>query len=626
MKELKMCIAILLQSKKESKLVHWAARLASARGVPLMLVWAQHRRGGSKIEECTDLDSVPAELAGCCEDLAGNGFCYPPDSSANSESDSGSAKPALHVFNVYSENVPRDVRSLLEEKKPTCLVIPRDADLRPGSPESAPLDYLMSHLPCEMILLTAGSRESGTCREILTPVGEGPHSVSCLRLAHDLVSTGTANLVALHVEPEIDETAKLAALRILSGTVERAFGTAPDNVHQRVELTRNVVKGIERAVGDSTDLIVVGIKRSGFSRRFNAGGIAGKLTEAELGPTIAIVQSALPISSRFGRKCDELLRDWVPQLARDMRVDLVERVQRSSRWDFDFILLICLSTIIAAGGLIQDSAAVVIGAMLVAPLMTPLLGAGLAMVQGNPVLFRDTLYTVLRGFLVAYAVAILVAIVAGWFVPVHLTDELRARGEPTPLDILVAMVGGIAAAYASGRPNLLSALPGVAIAAALVPPIATSGISLWLGDFGLAFRSALLFVTNIVAIILGTALAFRATGIRGVHQHGTFDRWSLLAGAVVVLLTISLGVFEAMPLTEEGRPIRELVNELSEQDAWHCTSTEWKIIDGQRWLTVRLTSPTAMTQEQLDGIRSAIREGKTGPTKVRFVTETLDDP
>ena len=484
-------------------------------------------------------------------------------------------------------------------------------------------DHLVSNVPCEIILLTPGDREVGNCREIVTPVGEGPHSASCLRMANDLVTAGNANLVALHVEPEIDVTAKQAAELILGKTVDRALGVNQEHVEKRVELANNVIQGIKQSIGDNTDLIVLGLKRTGLSKRFNSQGIAEKLIESKPGPTIAVVQSAIPIASRVGRKVDELFCGLVPQLPRDQRVRLVQRVQRSSQWDFDFVMLICMSTMIAAGGLIQNSPAVVIGAMLVAPLMTPLLGAGLAIVQGNMVLFRNTLLTVLRGFLLAYAIGFLVAMVASLFLKVDLTDELWARGNPTVLDIAIGMVGGIAAAYASGRPNLLSALPGVAIAAALVPPIATSGIAVWLGEFGLAFRSAMLFFTNIVAIIVGTALAFRATGIRATHQFGTFNRWTIPAAVMLLMMTILLAAYELMP-THRGdiESTKTQINELATQYQWTCTSAEREFKAGKEVLTIHLASAKAIPQTRLDEISSLFTSGKEEPPEIRFVTET----
>jgi len=93
------------------------------------------------------------------------------------------------------------------------------------------------------------------------------------------------------------------------------------------------------------------------------------------------------------------------------------------------------------------------------------------------------------------------------------SGEMAARDLPAMLDLLVALFSGVAAAYAMSRPNLLSALPGVAIAAALVPPIATAGMAMTMGNLELGGGALLLFFTNIVAIVLGTAVTFWAVGI-----------------------------------------------------------------------------------------------------------------
>jgi len=629
-----MSVAIVLQSKQDLQLIHWAARMATARKTELCLIWAQKRRGDAKVSHVKSLDEAPSKLIPVLEDLVQNGYYF--ESSEDDFEDVSSSsgiieegeivKPKelpVKLITVRSEHTHYEIEKELEEHSTTTLILPRDAQLKAGSSESQLHDHLVGKVPCEIILLTPGDHEVGRCREIVTPVGEGPHSASCLRMANDLATAGNANLVALHVEPEIDETARQAAEHILGKTVDRALGKNQGLVEKRVELANNVIQGINQTIGSNTDLIILGLKRSGLSKRFNSQGIAEKLIQSKPGPSIAVVQSAIPIASRLGRRVDELFCGVVPQLPREERVGLVERVQRSSQWDFDFVMLICMSTIIAAGGLIQNSPAVVIGAMLVAPLMTPLLGAGLAIVQGNMVLFQNTLYTVFRGFVLAYAIGFLVAMIASLFLKVELTDELWARGNPTILDIAVAMVGGIAAAYASGRPNLISALPGVAIAAALVPPIATSGIAIWMGEFGLAFRSALLFLTNIVAIIVGTALAFRATGIRATHQFGTFNRWTIPVAVMLVLMTLLLGVYESMPAHRGDTETTKIqVNEIAQQYQWTCTSAEYETCEGKEMITICLSSAKAISQSQLDEIKAALTDKRKKPTEIRFITET----
>jgi uncharacterized hydrophobic protein (TIGR00271 family) len=186
--------------------------------------------------------------------------------------------------------------------------------------------------------------------------------------------------------------------------------------------------------------------------------------------------------------------------------------------------------------------AVVIGAMLVAPLMTPLIGGGLALVQGNWPLWRRSARAVLLGFFAALLIGMALGLAARWL-GFGLTGELAARGEPTLLDLGVAFVSGIAAAYCVARPRLSGALAGVAIAAALVPPIATVGICLSLGETVTARGAALLFGTNVVAIVLGAAMNFFAAGIRGHRERsGLWSRrlvigLALLCGGLAIPLT-----------------------------------------------------------------------------------------
>ena len=227
----------------------------------------------------------------------------------------------------------------------------------------------------------------------------------------------------------------------------------------------------------------------------------------------------------------------IPQMARAERIGVYEKLHSGSEWNFDFMTLISLSTAIAALGLLQDSSAVVIGAMLVAPLMTPILGAGLALVQGNLPLLR----TAGRAIALGYLMALLISLMLGLAFPIpELTPQLEARGGPTLLDMGVAFLSGIAAAFCLGRPGLLAALPGVAIAAALVPPIATTGVCLALGENAYARGSALLFGTNVVAIILGAAISLYASGVRGKRGAGSHQRWVRYSFLVLLLGTAAL--------------------------------------------------------------------------------------
>lgn len=189
---------------------------------------------------------------------------------------------------------------------------------------------------------------------------------------------------------------------------------------------------------------------------------------------------------------------------------ILASVARDARLDRKFLLLIILAAMIATLGLLQSSTAVVIGAMLVSPLMGPIMGVGFGLATLESNLIRRSLVTLAAGM----AVAVLVAMLIIWLSPIRdVTPELRARTQPTLLDLGVAVVGGIAGVYAIMR-KLSGVMVGVAIATALVPPLSTVGFGLVTGRFDFAMGAALLFLTNTLAI------AFAATIVARLNHFG----------------------------------------------------------------------------------------------------------
>lgn len=185
-------------------------------------------------------------------------------------------------------------------------------------------------------------------------------------------------------------------------------------------------------------------------------------------------------------------------------------VAREARLDRKFLLLITLSSAVATLGLLQNSTAVVIGAMLISPLMGPIMGLGFGLATIDSLLIRRSLYTLAAGM----GAAILIAMALVWLSPIRdVTAELQARTEPTLLDLAVAVVGGIAGVYSILK-KLSGTMVGVAIATALVPPLSTVGFGLVTGRPDFAFGAALLFLTNTLAI------AFSATAVARLNHFG----------------------------------------------------------------------------------------------------------
>ncbi|MEM8955751.1 MAG: TIGR00341 family protein [Verrucomicrobiota bacterium] len=242
-----------------------------------------------------------------------------------------------------------------------------------------------------------------------------------------------------------------------------------------------------------------------------------------------------------------------PHLERADRLALVDNLKEASQWSMNFGVMLGCSVIIAGFGLIQDSVAVIIGAMLVAPLMTPLIGTGLALVQGNFKLLADASRAMIFGSLLSLALGILLRLLT----PGHeLTMQVAVRGSPNILDLGIAFFAGVAAGYAMARPKMSGALPGVAISVALVPPLAAAGIALGSADWAIALGALLLFATNMVAIVLGSALVFRIHGIKTPKKNRTaavsMKRIILALGFALVIMTAPLA-YRLMDQIRQGQ-------------------------------------------------------------------------
>lgn len=242
--------------------------------------------------------------------------------------------------------------------------------------------------------------------------------------------------------------------------------------------------------------------------------------------------------------------DLFPTLGRGERKELVSRIEIGADGGIDFIVMMLLAAALASLGLLQGSTAVVIGAMLVAPLMGPLVAAGLALVQGNLSLFRSALSVCALGILLGLGASLFFGAINPGF---EASMEIEARGNPDVLDLFIALASGMVAAYAMGRPNLSGTLAGVAIAAALLPPLAVVGIGLTNDEIIIAGNAAILFATNLVAIILGAALIFRLLGMHVAISEKNESRWVRRATMVFTLLAVILAAPLLLNVLEKSR-------------------------------------------------------------------------
>lgn len=241
-----------------------------------------------------------------------------------------------------------------------------------------------------------------------------------------------------------------------------------------------------------------------------------------------------------------------------------------------FTMLIIFASIIATGGLLGDSVASVIGAMIVAPLMTPIMGMVVALVIGSSSRFWRSAVIVLSGVLLAISVGWIMGelMPTGW--DPTMSDQVMSRTSPKLMDLVVALASGGAGAYALSRADVADALPGVAIAISLVPPLNTVGILLAGGEGDLAQGALVLFLTNFGAILLAGTVTFIATRLASAVGRSANELRTGIIGIVVFVALIAIPLRANSNLIWQNanreQEVREIVEDWLPDDQWEIYS------------------------------------------------------
>ncbi|MGQ4490655.1 DUF389 domain-containing protein [Streptomyces sp. SAS_281] len=230
--------------------------------------------------------------------------------------------------------------------------------------------------------------------------------------------------------------------------------------------------------------------------------------------------------------------------------------------------LLVLAAVIASAGVVGDSTATVIGAMIVAPLMTPILGCALALVLARRRQVVRCLLLVTGGALAVVAIGMFLGWIAAPPDAFASNSQVSSRISPRLIDLLAALATGTVGAFALVRADISDTLPGVAIAISLVPPLAVTGLLLTVHRYHDAGESALLFATNVAAIVATGTVVFLCYGVRAGAERadmrvGQFRGWTLVAVACVVVLvavpltTGTIRVAHDRLLAADARPVAE---------------------------------------------------------------------
>lgn len=216
--------------------------------------------------------------------------------------------------------------------------------------------------------------------------------------------------------------------------------------------------------------------------------------------------------------------------------DLFISLRDDAKIDMNYLVLMVLSTLLATLGLYLDSASVIIGAMLLAPLMAPIVSMAMGILRNDIRMMHMSRDKIIVGIFIALLASTLVTLL---FPHKPVTGEMQARLNPTLLDLGVAIISGIAAAYSKSFKEIVQSLAGVAIAVALVPPLSVAGIGIGRLDLNFFGQAFLLFTTNLIGIIMAANFIFRFLGysaaIRNKRNFGL-----VLVSSVLIAIPLYL--------------------------------------------------------------------------------------
>lgn len=319
-----------------------------------------------------------------------------------------------------------------------------------------------------------------------------------------------------------------------------------------------------------------------------------------------------------------LWRKLIKPLPVSQRAEVQVNLRQAAHPGFDFFLLVILSCVIATLGLLIDSPATVIGAMLVAPLMSPIIGLGLSSITGDERLLRDSTLGVGQGALFAVLISFTITLLYRNMPFLSLTElpaEVLARTHPTPVDLGIALAGGLAAAFALAMPNISAALPGVAISTALMPPLCTVGIGLGLNSLDISVGAFLLFVTNAVTIAFAAALVFFFLGFspNSKIKLGRVPR-SLLISAfftAILLGTLTYFSYDFVKSVNQDLLLESVVKE--EAARLDTEIVEWnsKIENGTLLLDMVVRTTRLLRYEDSVELQRAIADRLQTPVAVK---------
>ncbi len=518
---------------------------------------------------------------------------------------------------ISGYSVAEALREVIRAHEPALLLLRWSGDAPLGRHTSLGdvLDPLLDNPACDVLVVRGELPPPGPWR-ILIPTAGGPNAALAARVARSLVQVYKGDITFLTIhrpdEPPPPPERWAAILGDLAGDPRVSVQAHP---------APGVVQGITE-IAQAYDIVLIGATEESLWRRVRVGDVPRRLA-ANLTQPLGIAKRRAPRPRTWVRQVLQHLDARLPKLTPEERAEVYRYLRESTRGSGDFLLRMSLAAFLAAMGLLLNSPAVVIGAMLVAPLMSALLAVGLGIVMGDPRLVRRALGRSLQGGIVV----LVISGVTAWLDPLAaLTPEITARSQPTLLDLGVALASGVAGGYATSRKGVQEALAGVAIAVALVPPLSAAGVALALREWPIAAGALLLYTANTVSIAGAGGLTFLLLGFRP-HLWSKTRLHVFWQGVIGLLLLL---VFVFVPLTwltqkdvAQARAqvaIQRTVATATENlPSMTVRDIRWEEQEGQLYIVLLVEITAPLTEAQVRTLQQRMESELARPVHLRVV-------
>ncbi len=452
------------------------------------------------------------------------------------------------------------------------------------------LDPVIRYASCDVAVVRG--HKPAEVRRVLVPAAGGPNAILALDLALRL--SPDAQVTALNVVRQTAGPVEVAlGYRQLSEVLEPWQGEG--RIVARVVRAPNPIEGILNEAANGYDLLLIGASNESYIDRKLFGNVPQTVAARAPTPTLIVRRRVGPVRSLL-RQARRRLAEMHGGLTMAERVEAYRDIRRGARPSRDFFTMLSLAAAMASLGLLMNSPTVIIGAMVIAPLMSAIFGISMGIVQGDARLLWQAAGTTARGMGLALLVGLGAGLLAADNPP---TGEMLSNARPTLLDLAVALLSGTAGAFARCRRNAMGSLAGVAIAVSLVPPLTTTGIGLTTGNTTLAGGAILLFLTNLSAIMAAGSVVFWFFGFRpdpgrrvlvfGRGMIGILGLLTVLIAALAALTVHSLHTNALHRALQEALDAEVATMTGVELEEWRITAQEGEVIHLE--VSVRATHP-----------------------------------